>query len=150
MSGREVCRSLKAKQQTRAIPSLLLSAQEEPPLAKLVEHAGAERYIPVPYEGPALIERIRIALGTKRRPAALRARHAGLLEEEVVIEAEAMETRLLVDDVAEVVTVPLSRLEPPLSTLDPERAAYIEQTCRVEERLIAVLQPDTLRGQGKV
>ena len=64
----------------------------------------------------------------------------------LVIETQAAQTGLLVDEVAEVVTVPLSRLEPPLSTLDSERAGYIEHTCRWGERLMAILQVETLMG----
>ena len=66
----------------------------------------------------------------------------------VVVEAQGTETGLLVDEVEEVVAVPLSHLESPLSTLDPERAAYLEHTCRSGERLMAILRVEKLLGMA--
>jgi purine-binding chemotaxis protein CheW len=62
----------------------------------------------------------------------------------VVVESGPLETGLLVDEMGQVLTVPVSRLEPPLATLDAARAAFIEHVCRCEGRLMAVLRPEKL------
>ncbi len=50
-----------------------------------------------------------------------------------------METGLLVDEVADAMEVPVSKIEPTLSTIAPEMAEYIEGQCRVNDKLIALL-----------
>jgi chemotaxis signal transduction protein len=45
----------------------------------------------------------------------------------------------LVDEVAEAIEVPISKIEPTLSTIAPEMAEYIEGQCRVNDKLIALL-----------
>lgn len=62
----------------------------------------------------------------------------------VAIESGMLETGLLVDEVAEAIEVPISRIEPPLATLAPEVAEYIEGHCKVDEKLIALLNADKI------
>ncbi|OGX37607.1 MAG: hypothetical protein A3C53_03730 [Omnitrophica WOR_2 bacterium RIFCSPHIGHO2_02_FULL_68_15] len=62
----------------------------------------------------------------------------------VVIERHGLETGLLVDEVAEVIVVPISRLEPPPNTLEPARAAFLEASCRWGDRLMAILRSETV------
>lgn len=57
----------------------------------------------------------------------------------VAIEPGIMETGLLVDDVAEAMEVPVRKIEPPLSTMAPEMVEYIEGQCKVDDKLIALL-----------
>lgn len=57
----------------------------------------------------------------------------------VAIESGIVETGLLVDEVAEAIEVPVSKIEPTLSTIAPEIAEYIEGQCRVNDKLIALL-----------
>ena len=57
----------------------------------------------------------------------------------VAIESGIVETGLLVDEVAEATEVPISKIEPTLSTIEPEMAEYIEGQCRVNGKLIALL-----------
>lgn len=62
----------------------------------------------------------------------------------VVVETRDSETGLLVDEVGEVVTVPVSGLEPPLATLDLAQAGLIEHTYRWKDRLVAILKAEKL------
>lgn len=62
----------------------------------------------------------------------------------VAIESGTLETGLLVDEVAEAIEVPISKIEPPLATLAPEVAEYIEGHCKVDEKLIALLNADKI------
>ena len=62
----------------------------------------------------------------------------------VAIESGMLETGLLVDEIAEAIEVPMSKIEPTLSTLAPEVAEYIEGHCRVDDKLIALLNPDKI------
>ena len=57
----------------------------------------------------------------------------------VAIESGVLETGLLVDEVAEAIEVPVSKIEPTLPTIAPEMEGYIEGQCRVDDKLIALL-----------
>ena len=57
----------------------------------------------------------------------------------VIVESEAVQTGLLVDEVLEVVEIPISRLELPLATLAPERKSFITHVYRWNGRLMALL-----------
>ena len=57
----------------------------------------------------------------------------------VAIESGVLETGLLVDEVAEAIEVPVSKIEPTLPTIAPEMEEYIEGQCRVDDKLIALL-----------
>jgi len=57
----------------------------------------------------------------------------------VAIESGIVETGLLVDEVVEAIEVPVSKIEPTLLTIAPEMAEYIEGQCRVNGKLIALL-----------
>jgi purine-binding chemotaxis protein CheW len=62
----------------------------------------------------------------------------------VAIESGIVETGLLVDEVAEAIEVPVSKIEPTLSTIAPEMAEYIEGQCRVNGKLIALLNGEKI------
>ncbi len=62
----------------------------------------------------------------------------------VVIESGNARAGLLVDEAGGVVEVTISRLEPPLATLEPSQAAFIEHTCRAGDRLLAILKAEPL------
>jgi purine-binding chemotaxis protein CheW len=57
----------------------------------------------------------------------------------IVIESGPLETGLLVDEVVESIEVPVSRIELTLPTLPAEGAKYIQGQCRVDEKLIALI-----------
>ncbi len=57
----------------------------------------------------------------------------------VAIEPGIVETGLLVDEISEAIVVPASKIEPPLSTIAPEMVEYIEGQCKVDDKLIALL-----------
>jgi purine-binding chemotaxis protein CheW len=57
----------------------------------------------------------------------------------IAVESGFFETGFLVDEVAESIEVPLSKIEPPLLTLPAERAKYLEGQCKVDDRLIAIV-----------
>lgn len=62
----------------------------------------------------------------------------------VAIESGMLETGLLVDEIAEAIEVPISKIEPALATLAPEVAEYIEGHCKVDEKLVALLNADKI------
>ncbi len=57
----------------------------------------------------------------------------------IAVEAGFFETGFLVDEVVESIEVPLSKIEPPLLTLPAETAKYLEGQCKVDDRLIAIV-----------
>lgn len=57
----------------------------------------------------------------------------------VVIESGIFETGLLVDEVMEVMEVPLSKIDPALETIPSGRAEYIEGESRIDGKLIGIL-----------
>jgi len=62
MSGYEVCEALKEKSETRAIPVLMLSARGEKPHVKKGFYAGADDYLPKPFDPEELLLRTRALL----------------------------------------------------------------------------------------
>lgn len=58
----------------------------------------------------------------------------------VVIESGVLETGLLADEVVETIEVPISKIDPTLTTIAPERAEYIEGECRADDKLIGILK----------
>jgi purine-binding chemotaxis protein CheW len=70
----------------------------------------------------------------------------GLVREEptektriIAIESDYFETGFLVDEVVESIEVPLSKIEPALLTLPAERAKYLRGQCKVDDKLIAIV-----------
>jgi len=68
----------------------------------------------------------------------------------VVIGRDAAEMGLLVDEVDGVVSVPQSKLEPPLSTLPFDHGNFIRHTCSWGARLIGILHVDSLLEGGTI
>jgi purine-binding chemotaxis protein CheW len=62
----------------------------------------------------------------------------------VAIESGILETGLLVDEVAASLEVPVSKIELTLSTIAPEVAEYIEGQCKVDDKLIALLNVEKI------
>lgn len=58
----------------------------------------------------------------------------------VIDSGGALETGLLVDEVMEVIEVPLSKVDPTLETIPADRAEYIEGECRVADKFIGILK----------
>ncbi len=59
MNGDEVCRILKKEDRTKHVPIVLISAQDEEKLKRLVQEAGADGYIGLPLDGKQLAEKIK-------------------------------------------------------------------------------------------
>jgi len=57
----------------------------------------------------------------------------------IAIESGILETGFLVDELVESLEVPVSKIEPVLLILPPERARYLEGQCRVNDNLIAIV-----------
>jgi purine-binding chemotaxis protein CheW len=57
----------------------------------------------------------------------------------IAIDFGIVETGFLVDEVVESIEVPVSKIEDPLLTLPPEGAKYIEGQCKVNHKLIALI-----------
>ncbi len=66
----------------------------------------------------------------------------------VVVESGIIETGFLVDELAEVTDVPVSKIDPTLTTISPHRADYLDGECRIDDKLIGVLNiKEILRGR---
>jgi DNA-binding response OmpR family regulator len=65
INGTEVCRILKAQQNTKAVPIIFMSAQDENKLRQIVKDAGADGYISEPFEGKELIEQLKGFIRTR-------------------------------------------------------------------------------------
>jgi purine-binding chemotaxis protein CheW len=57
----------------------------------------------------------------------------------IAIESGIFETGFLVDEVVESIEVPVSKIEPVLLILPPERAKYLKGQCKVNDKLIAIV-----------
>lgn len=57
----------------------------------------------------------------------------------IAVESGIFETGFLVDEVVESIEVPLSKIEPVLLTLPAERAKYLGGQCKVNDRLIGIV-----------
>jgi purine-binding chemotaxis protein CheW len=57
----------------------------------------------------------------------------------IAIESGILETGLLVDEVVEAIEVPVSQIESPLPTLPLEGGQYIEGQCKVDNKLVALI-----------
>lgn len=62
MSGDQACRFIKGQEVTRHIPVLFLSGQDESKLSVLTAQAGAQGYVLLPFEGAALVQKIKDTL----------------------------------------------------------------------------------------
>ena len=62
----------------------------------------------------------------------------------VVAESDSFQTGFLADEAFEVIDVPVSKIEPPLTTLESNKAQYIEGEFRDGERLIVILNAEKL------
>lgn len=76
----------------------------------------------------------------------LRLNHEGPGEKRkiIAIESGILETGFLVDEVVESIEVPVSKIEPPLLTIPPDGAEYIEGQCRVNDKLIALISVEKI------
>lgn len=59
IDGAKICWLLKREKNTRDTPIVFMSAQCGGKLRKIIEDAGADGYIDVPFEGKELIEKVR-------------------------------------------------------------------------------------------
>lgn len=62
----------------------------------------------------------------------------------LVICANEFETGIVVDEISKVVDVDLNNIDPPLETLDPERAEYILGECKSEDVFFAILNVEKI------
>jgi len=80
MDGLEVLRRIKAREEFRAVPVLMLTAQRDESLLDQAFRAGAVDYITKPIVVTELLARLRSAVARKRELDALRAREHNLQE----------------------------------------------------------------------
>lgn len=59
MDGLEVSQILREEENTKNIPIVLMSAQDEPELSRSVAVAGADGYIALPFEGKEFVQKIK-------------------------------------------------------------------------------------------
>ena len=62
----------------------------------------------------------------------------------IAIESGFFETGFLVDEVVESIEIPLSKIEPALLTLPAEQAKYLEGQCKVDDKLIAIVNVENV------
>ena len=60
----------------------------------------------------------------------------------VVIESGSCSTALLVDQIDEIITVPVSQIYPKLEAIAPQRAEYIEAGCKFGQKLLGILDTE--------
>jgi two-component system, OmpR family, phosphate regulon response regulator PhoB len=65
LDGRDVCRELKAREETREIPILFLSARADQFSRHLCLELGAEDFVEKPFDLDALMRKIRYLLGKR-------------------------------------------------------------------------------------
>lgn len=58
INGSQVCQVLKKRDDTKNIPILFISAEDEDKLSQITTEAGADGYIALPFEGKKFIEKI--------------------------------------------------------------------------------------------
>ena len=59
IDGTEVCRIFRGQENTKDVPIVFMSAQDENKLNEIVKEAGADGYIREPYEGKELVEQLK-------------------------------------------------------------------------------------------
>ena len=62
----------------------------------------------------------------------------------VVVSSGALETCLLVDEVAEPAEVAVSKIDPELTTVDPEKAGFIEGEFKINDKLVGILKVEKI------
>ncbi|MEW6324262.1 MAG: chemotaxis protein CheW [Nitrospirota bacterium] len=71
----------------------------------------------------------------------------------VIVEAEGLETGLLVDAVSSVGEVADEQIDPPLPTLEPAQAGLLNGSCRIEGQAVTIIRAESLihrsRGTGE-
>ncbi len=63
INGPEVCRVLKENENTKGIPIVFMSAEEENKIAEVTKEASAEGYVAMPFKEPEFLEKIRGFIG---------------------------------------------------------------------------------------
>lgn len=64
----------------------------------------------------------------------------------VVVEVDAAQSGLLVDEVYDVISVPVSKIEPTPDTLDKQRSLYIDGGFKVDNRFVGIANLPVLLG----
>ena len=62
----------------------------------------------------------------------------------IIIESGLCSSALLVDQIDEIIAVPVSEIYPKLETIAPQRAQYIEAGCRFGQRLLGILDVERI------
>ncbi len=65
LDGSQVCKILKAEENTENIPIIFMSAKDENKLSQITKEAGADDYIHLPFEGKEFIDKIKGLLKTQ-------------------------------------------------------------------------------------
>ncbi|MGH7592040.1 MAG: response regulator [Gemmatimonadales bacterium] len=63
MTGFEAVRALKAKEETRHIPVIMVTTRAEPKVIEICYQAGCHDYVNKPVDGPVLLAKVRTILG---------------------------------------------------------------------------------------
>jgi adenylate cyclase len=92
LDGYEVCRRLRESEESAVLPVIMLTASDGPEKTKAIE-AGADDFIPKPFDQHELLTRVRSLLRIKRYHDTIKAQAAQLLELNRTLE-ERVQTQL--------------------------------------------------------
>ena len=62
----------------------------------------------------------------------------------IIVEFGSCSTALLVDQIDEIITVPVSQIYPKLEAITPQRAEYIEASCKFGQKLLGILNVERI------
>jgi DNA-binding response OmpR family regulator len=138
MDGYAVCRRLREREETAVLPVIMLTASDGPEKTKAIE-AGADDFIPKPFDHHELLTRVRSLLRIKRYHDTIKTQAAELLELNRTLEARV---RAQVEE--------LERLQRLRRFLSPQLADAIvssgdDSILRSHRRQVAMIFAD-LRG----
>lgn len=67
----------------------------------------------------------------------------------VVLEHGTLETGLLVDEVEGIAEIPVSRIDPTLTTIPADRARYVKGQCQITDKLVGILDTEKILTTGR-
>lgn len=79
----------------------------------------------------------------------LEERHISEQSRIIVVEADQVETGLLVDAVSRVIEVTDDQIEPPLSTIDPATVGCLMGSCQIDGEVVTIIRPEAIIARSR-